>query len=119
MTENTKDPFSAGEQALGYIYQSRFALLRLFQLPEEIAVLIEKDDDLDFVDNNGSKNLASLKHKATGERLTDLSTDFWKSVRIWLDRYNRDNRSQSNLRFFIFTTNEVSSCLIPSSDGLD
>jgi len=109
MTENTKNPFSAGEQALGYIYQARFALLRLFQLPEEIAVLIEKDDDLDFVDNNGSKSLASLKHKATGERLTDLSTDFWKSVRIWLDRYNRDKRSQSNLRFFIFTTNEVSS----------
>ena len=109
MTKNTNPPFSAGEQALGYIYQARFALLRLFQLPEEIAVFIEKDDDLDFVDNNGSKSLASLKHKATGERLTDLSTDFWKSVRIWLDRYNRDHRSQSNLRFFIFTTNEVSS----------
>lgn len=109
MTENIKNPFSAGEQALGYIYQARFALLRLLQLPEEIAVLIEKDDDLDFVDNNGSKSLASLKHKATGERLTDLSTDFWKSIRIWLDRYNRDKRSQSNLRFFIFTTNEVSS----------
>ena len=90
------------------IYQSRFALLRLLQLPENVAVLIEKDDDLDFVDNHGIKSLASLKHKAVGDRLTDLSIDFWKSLRIWLSRYNRDGQSQSNLRFFIFTTSQVS-----------
>ena len=76
------------------IYQPRFALLRLLELPESTSVLIEKDDDLDFVDTEGGKTLASLKHKAVGDRLTDLSTDFWKSVRIWLARYNRDGRSE-------------------------
>ena len=68
---------------------------------------MEKDDDLDFVDDKGIKTLASLKHKAKGDRLTDLSTDFWKSIKIWLARYNRDGRSECSLRFFLFTTSVV------------
>ncbi|MCX7099972.1 MAG: hypothetical protein NTX38_00375, partial [Methylobacter sp.] len=108
MTMASGDQYSASEQGLGYIYQPRFALLRLLQLPESTSVLIEKDDDLDFIDNNGIKTLASLKHKGAGDRLTDLSTDYWKSVRIWLARYNRDGRSEANLRFFLFSTGTVS-----------
>jgi hypothetical protein len=104
----TTDQYSAGEQGLGYIYQPRFALLKLLQLPENTSVLIEKDDDLEFLDKGGIKTLGSLKHKAEGGTLTDLSTDFWKSVRIWLTRYTRDGRSEANLRFFLFTTNTVS-----------
>lgn len=108
MAAASTDKFSAGEQGLGYIYQARLALLQLLQLPENTAVFLEKDDDLDFVDSDGGKSLASLKHKAVGDRLTDLSIDFWKSVRIWLARYKRDGRSASNLRFFLFTTGTVS-----------
>jgi hypothetical protein len=108
MTDSTTDKFSAGEQGLGYIYQARFALLQLLQRPEDTAVFLEKDDDLDFVESDGSKSLASLKHKAAGDRLTDLSNDFWKSVRIWLVRYKRDGRITSNLGFFLFTTGTVS-----------
>jgi len=105
---STTDKFSAGEQSLGYTYQARFALLQLLKLPEETGILIEKDDDLDFVDAAGLKSLASLKHKATGERLTDLSVDFWKSINIWLTRYKRDGCAASCLRFFLFTTAAVS-----------
>jgi hypothetical protein len=108
MGKNPTDQYSAGEQGLGYIYQPRFALLRLLQLPEDTSVLIEKDDDLDFVDQGGVKTLSSLKHKAVGDHLTDLSIDFWKSVRIWFARYERDGRSEANLRFFLFTTGTVS-----------
>lgn len=108
MTEAPTDRFSAGEQGLGYIYQARLALLNLLQLPEDTPVYLEKDDDLDFVDSDGGKSLASLKHKAIGDKLTDLSTDFWKSVNIWLVRYKRDGRATSNLRFFLFTTGTVS-----------
>ena len=108
MVDASADQYSAGEQGLGYIYQPRFALLRLLQLPESTSVLIEKDDDLDFLDKDGVKTLASLKHKAVGDRMADLSTDFWKSVRIWLACYNRDGRSEANLRFFLFTTGTVS-----------
>lgn len=108
MTQQTHDPYAAGEQGLGYIYQPRLALLKLLQLPESTSVLIEKDDDLDFLSADGVKTLGSLKHKAPGDRLNDLSTDFWKSVRIWLSRYDRDGRIESNLRFFLFTTGTVS-----------
>lgn len=108
MTRKTTDQYSAGEQGLGYIYQARLALLQLLQLPEDTAIFLEKDDDLDFIQGNGGKSLASLKHKAIGDRLTDLSTDFWKSVNIWLVRYKADDRAASNLRFLLFTTGTVS-----------
>lgn len=107
MADAPSDKFSAGKQGLGYIYQARLALLYLLQLPEDTAVFLEKDDDLDFISGAG-KSLASLKHKAVGDTLTDLSTDFWKSVNIWLARYKRDGRAASNLRFFLFTTGTVS-----------
>ena len=107
MKKSVDNRFSASESALGYTYQARFALLKLLQLPEENAVLMEKDDDLDFIDDKGIKTLSSLKHKADDDRLTDLSVDFWKSLRIWLARYNRDGRSECSLRFFIFTTSIV------------
>lgn len=109
MIEKATDKFSAGEQGLGYIYQARLALLQLLQLQEDTSLYLEKDDDLDFIDLQGGKSLASLKHKAIGDRLTDLSTDFWKSVNIWLARYKRDGRATSNLRFFLFTTGLVAS----------
>ncbi|MFN4328760.1 MAG: ABC-three component system protein [Limnobacter sp.] len=108
MTGKTIDKYSAGEQGLGYIYQARLALLQLLQSPEDTAIFLEKDDDLDFIHGDGGKSLASLKHKAVGDRLTDLSTDFWKSVNIWLVRYKTDGRAASNLRFFLFTTSTVS-----------
>lgn len=101
------DRYSAGEQGLGYMYQARFALLQILKMPESTSLLIEKDDDIDFVDADGHKTLGSLKHRADGNKLTDLSTDFWKSVRIWLARYKRDGRIQCALRFFLFTTSKV------------
>jgi len=108
MADRPTDKYSASEQGLGYIYQARLALLHLLQLPEDTAVFLEKDDDLDFIDGDGDKSLSSLKHKAVGDRLTDLSTDFWKSINIWLARFKRDGRVASNLRFFLFTTGTVS-----------
>jgi len=101
-------PFAAAEQCLGYIYQGRLALLKLLSLPESTAVLIEKEDDVEFVSEAGVKSLASLKHKAQGDTLTDLSTDFWKSVRIWLAYYRTHGRQSSGARFILFTTATIS-----------
>lgn len=101
------DPYSAGEQGLGYIFQPRFALYQALELSEDTAILIEKEDDLDFLESSGKKTLASLKHKAVGERLTDLSVDFWKSVNIWLTRYLANGRVESDYQFFLFTTSSV------------
>lgn len=65
--------FSASEPALGYLYQIRYALLEIFRQPEESVCYIEKDDDVDFSDPEEGRILASLKHKAPGDTLTDLS----------------------------------------------
>lgn len=108
MPPDEKSPYSAAPQGVGYIYQPRFALLKILDYAESTSVLIEKEDDLDFIDAGGKKSLASLKHKAPGDRVSDLSTDFWKSVRVWLASYVRADRTASNLRFFLFTTAVVS-----------
>jgi hypothetical protein len=42
-------PSSAAEQGLGYIFQPRFALLRILALPEDCVVYIERNDDVEFV----------------------------------------------------------------------
>ena len=106
---NDETQFSAAQQALGYYYQPRYALLKLFQLPEETTCLIEGDDDVDFSDPSEGKILASLKHKAAGDKLTDLSPDFWKSVRIWLTYFNSHPDDIQDTSFFLFTTGRVCS----------
>lgn len=95
---------SAAEQGLGYIFQPRFALLKILQLPESSAILLEKEDDVEFISINGIRSLGSLKHKARGERLTDLSIDFWKSVGIWLLYYEKSGFVASDGRFILFST---------------
>jgi hypothetical protein len=104
-TDNTQ--FSAAASALGYIYQPRYALFSLFRLPEATECWIERDDDIDFSDPDEGKVLASLKHKAEGDALSDLSPDFWKSVRIWAVRYLEDPTPTNRSRYFLFTTGAV------------
>ncbi len=99
--------FSAAEPALGYLYQLRYALLQILRLPEETTCFIEKDDDIDFTDADEGRILASLKHKAKGDTLTDLSPDFWKSVRIWLTDYLKETRKPSSAKYILCTTGKV------------
>lgn len=105
--EESSSPFSAAEQGLGYIFQPRFALLKILELPESSAVFLEKEDDVEFVAENGIRSLASLKHKAGGDKLTNLSTDFWKSVRVWLSYYRKTGGIASDGQFLLFTTAEL------------
>jgi len=99
--------FSASEPALGYLYQIRYALLEILRQPEESVCFIEKDDDVDFSDPDEGRILASLKHKAPGDALTDLSPDFWKSVRIWLTDYLKTPESPVPVRYYLVTTGQV------------
>lgn len=104
----TTDSYSAAEQGLGYIFQPRWALLKQFELPETSVIFIEADDDVTVVDEAGKKQLHSLKHKDASDRLTDLSSDFWKSVRIWLAHYLATGRLASDAQFFLLTTASIS-----------
>jgi hypothetical protein len=100
--------FSAAEQGLGYIFQSRFALLKALDLPEDEFIYIERNDDVEFVTTDKGLALGSLKHKAVGERSTDLSTDFWKSVIVWLSYYKKSGMISSNAHFMLFSTASIS-----------
>ena len=106
MREN-KDKFSAPQQALGYMFQPRYALYRILTIPEDTTCLIEADDDVDFSDPVEGKLLASLKHKAPGDKLTDLSPDFWKSVRVWATFAESNTNFLADTSFFLITTGEV------------
>lgn len=124
MSVARKSKFAAGEQALGYIYQLRYAFYRLLGLPETDGVFIERDDDVESVDASGGTTLASLKHKGKGDKVNDLSVDFWKSVRIWLVRYTDDGKTTSCLRFFMVTTAKVAddsfiASLLPEAEAKD
>jgi hypothetical protein len=99
--------FAASEPALGYLYQLRYALLEVLRLPEETTCFIEKDDDIDFTDPDEGRILASLKHKAPGDTLTDLSPDFWKSVRIWLTDYLNESKKTYSDKYILCTTGKV------------
>ncbi|OMR82247.1 hypothetical protein AQ731_28975 [Burkholderia pseudomallei] len=71
------------------------------------SLLIEADDDVELRDIEGRKTLISLKHKQAGETVGTLSTDFWKSVRIWLDRYIRDGKLACEHSYCMATTARV------------
>jgi hypothetical protein len=101
------DKYAAGEQGLGYVYQIRFALAYLMNQDEGQSLLIEADDDVELRDIGGRKTLISLKHKQAGETVGTLSTDFWKSVRIWLDRYIRDGKLACEHSYCMATTARV------------
>jgi hypothetical protein len=101
------DKYAAGEQGLGYVYQIRFALAHLMKQDESQSLLIEADDDVELRDIEGRKTLISLKHKKAGETVGTLSTDFWKSVRIWLARYIRDGKLACEHSYCMATTARV------------
>lgn len=75
MSQNN-DIFSAGPQSLGYQYQPRYGLLRMMELPEDTALLIERDYDLDFTVGDDAQTLASLKHKAPWGQTHGLEPGF-------------------------------------------
>lgn len=108
MVEKTGS-YTAAEQGLGYIFQPRWALLKQFDLPETSVIFIEADDDVTVLGEGGKRQLHSLKHKDPSDRLTDLSSDFWKSVRIWLAHYLATGRLASDAQFFLLTTASISS----------
>lgn len=99
------NPYAAAASSIGYDYQIRLALLKAFELEESNEIKIEALDDIEISNENNDKILLSLKHKKEKEKLSNLSIDFWKSVNIWIDRFNEID---SELSFLLCTTNSVS-----------
>ena len=79
------EDFSANASALGYFYQSRYALFLLLSRAEADAELfVERLDDISFEQGDDPVELLQTKHhiKATAS-LSDASTALWKTLRVW------------------------------------
>jgi hypothetical protein len=102
----------ASPQFLGYLFQSRLALLQALQKLRESEVLgfnvvIEKYDDVSFEFVGTSLERIQSKHHVKPTQISELSVDFWKSLAKWCDDLRaRPDKSQS-LIFIIVTTSEI------------
>lgn len=113
--------FSAGPQALGYLYQVRAALFTLLQYPDEASIKIEAMDDIEVVNPEGEYRLelTQLKHHITKEaELTDHSPDLWKSIRVWAEQVADRSFVLKDTKLFLVTTSQAPEKSIASMLGL-
>ena len=99
--------FSGTDSALGYYYQSLYALVHLLNSNEDTEeVLIEDLDDV--VIKNVEKNsfsLKQLKHKQKSPR-TISSKDLWSTLRIWCEYTLLEDIR--NISFHLITCSKMS-----------
>ncbi|MGV9570418.1 ABC-three component system protein [Streptomyces nigra] len=118
------DPFEASAAALGYLYQLRMALLvcvEHLQTGLDWTVAIEAGDDIEAV-SEASTDWWQLKHRAPGTRMTDASSDLWKTLRIWATAVTNQQIDMERTNLFLLTTGIVpegsaGSYLTPSRPG--
>ena len=95
--------FSAGPQALGYLYQVRYALDLILENREELRVSIESLDDVTFEEQGSPIELLQLKHHTKTASLTDRSSDLWKTIRVW-SSFVKDGSVNSDTLLTLVTT---------------
>lgn len=107
----TDDPlvneFEASAASIGYLMQIRYALYRaicLYLDGLDWQITIEASDDIEIVPTKGYRDLLQLKHRATNTSLTNSSPDLWKTLRVWVEGYQRGNVDLSSTSLFLITT---------------
>lgn len=107
----TTTDFSAKEPALGYFYQIRYALYLLLKKSKDNAnscIRIECLDDIEVGEVDKSNLFQTKLHLKTKADLTDRSTDFWKTIRVWSDSVAKSLIDLNNTTFTLITTSSVS-----------
>lgn len=88
MDENDKQSVhTADDAALGFYYQTFYALLTLLQqTSDEAAVCVEGLDDVELV-TNGESLLFQLKHSKLHSPvpITIKSKSLWRTLKVWID----------------------------------
>lgn len=114
--------FSANASYLGYLYQSRYALLTLISAEtDNPAISLEIYDDISFEDSGTIFELIQTKHHLNSRKtLSNASEDFWKTIRIWCAAIKAKQIDLDNIKFFLITTetandNSAASLLRPNS----
>lgn len=90
----------------GYLYQVLAALLLILDSKNDLNKLcIEKFDDVAFIENDKPKVMIQVKHQITKiGKLTDTSTDLWRSINSWCDSIKTNNLDILATSFVILTT---------------
>ncbi|WEJ14018.1 ABC-three component system protein [Sinorhizobium prairiense] len=94
---------AAGPAALGFYYQSFFALKTLVALTgDDGAVAIESADDVELKDN-GQRLLFQLKHSliSSPSAITISSKGLWRTLKVWIDILPRLTLSET--QFYLVT----------------
>lgn len=105
-------PFDASASLTGYLYQCGFALLEAVQRAAkdpQFAVRVEALDDVEFSELSGTpREVLQLKHHArSAASLTDMSTDIWKTLRIWCEGRSSGTIGKDVIAYLV-TTSRIS-----------
>lgn len=111
MTSPGDGPFSAADSALGYLYQTRVALLwslRRMKSRPDFSVSLETLDDVVFESTGADPaELLQTKHHLTrAAALSDASPDLWKSLRVWLEG-SRTGAIAPDATLYLLSTSEA------------
>jgi hypothetical protein len=116
--------FGAAPSMVGYLYQVRLALLWAIRRSRtsDFVVSLETLDDVSF--EVGGEPLAVLQAKhslKTAANLTDLSTELWKTLRVWLVGLASGEIPLGTARFLITTAaaGPGSACAALGIEGCD
>lgn len=108
MSSISLSTFSAAGPMAGYLYQVRVALLwALRRSPAgDFTVNIETLDDVSFEVDGAPDTVLQTKHSLkAAANLTDLSSEVWKTLRIWLIGLESGEISSETACFLIATAN--------------
>ena len=91
----------------GYLFQARYALLRALEEGKRNsghALSIERFDDISFDDRGEPIEIIQTKHHTKPSDISDMSTDLWKTLRVWITLVNSAPISVANMRLVFLTT---------------
>lgn len=93
-------------QMAGYLYQVLAALLLILDSKNDLNKLcIEKFDDVAFVESDNPTVMIQVKHQINARgKLTNTSTDLWRSINSWCDSIKTNNIDVLTTSFVILTT---------------
>ncbi|GLV79395.1 ABC-three component system protein [Streptomyces hygroscopicus] len=81
----------ASSSALGYLFQSQWALLELLRGAEERpdgAISVELHDDVAWDEDGKAVDLLQVKHHLkTARTLGDKDDDVWRTIQAWMDTH--------------------------------
>jgi len=103
-----KTTHEATAAATGYLYQCRIALLsglRAIPTNPNLAISVEKFDDVAFDTNETPSKQIQTKHHISGTgNLSDASPDLWNTLLIWSKAVKTDIEVPFRTKFNLLTT---------------